>query len=79
MADRLSDGAVVAAIGANDHRGRRGLALAAERAFVGQDDMHPRRLDAAHHLDRARELALERAHRVTSCMNDVRPSEPSLS
>ena len=60
MADRLSDGAVVAAIGADDHRGRGGLALAAKGAFVREDDMHPRRLDAAHHLDRAGEFALER-------------------
>ena len=51
-----------------------GLALAAERAFVGEHDMHPRRLDRPHHLDRAREFAFERPQtRVTSCMNDVRP------
>ena len=62
VANRVADRAVVAAVGADDDRGRGRLPLAAERAFVGHDDMDARRLDAAHHLDRARELALDRAH-----------------
>jgi hypothetical protein len=60
VADRLSGGAVVAAVCPDDHGGRGGLTLAPERAFVGEHDMHPRRPDRAHHLDRARELAFER-------------------
>ena len=62
MADRLADGAIVAAVGADDDGGRRRLPLAAERAFVAHHDMDAGRLDAAHHLDRAREFALDRAH-----------------
>ena len=45
VADRLAGGAIVAAVGADDHGGRGGLALAAEGAFIGEDDMHPRGLD----------------------------------
>ena len=61
VADRVADRAVVAAVGADDDRRGGRLPLAAERAFVGHDDMDARRLDAADHLDRARELALDRA------------------
>ena len=61
VADRVADRAIVAAVGADDHRGGGRLLLAAERAFVGHDDMDARRLDAANHLDGARQLALHGA------------------
>ena len=61
MANRIADRAIVAAVGADDHRGRRRLLLAAERTFVGHDDMDARRFDAANHLNSARQLAFHRA------------------
>ncbi len=61
MADRLAGRPIVAAVGADHHRRRRRLPLAAERSLVGEHDMHARRLDRAHHLDRAGQLALQRS------------------
>ena len=79
MADRLRRRRIGRHLRADDDGGRGRLPAAPERARLRQHDMHARRLDALHGLDRARKLALEARTRVTSCMNDVRPIGPSLS
>ena len=61
VADRLPGGAVVAVVGTDDDRCGGRLALPAERAFVSEHDVYARRFDAAHHLDRPREFALDGA------------------
>ena len=62
MAHRLRDQGIVSPLGAQHHRGGRRLLGAAKRAFVRHHQMDARRLHAAHGLDGARQLALQRAH-----------------
>jgi len=62
MANGLGRAAVVRRFGSDDDGCGWGLARPPERTLVRHDDMHACGLDAAHHLDRARKLALHGAH-----------------
>jgi hypothetical protein len=55
-------GSIVGAVRADNDGGGRRLPLAPKRAFVSHDYVNSRGFDAAHHLDRASQFPLDRAH-----------------
>src|SRR5690606_38166013 len=62
IADRGGGAGGIPLGGADDDGGGRFLAVAAEIGALRHDDVHARSADARYRLDRARDLALERAH-----------------